>query len=163
MNNGSIQQSIFINVQMAVFRIALGNNVSSVLAAPVGKTFRSHPGKSRTFKSTICTKRVLFLSHPPCAGCGQQGGAHLGRLHRPEEVLPRGPGGHDRRLRGRQGSRGGRQQGLLPEGEATERRQPQPPPHSLLIGSSRAPVSSPLLRSPPRAAFRDRWCSWSRR
>lgn len=42
--------------------------------------------------------RAVSLMLPVCfilTGCGQQGGTHLGRLHRPEEVLPRGPGGHD--------------------------------------------------------------------
>ncbi|CAF87429.1 unnamed protein product, partial [Tetraodon nigroviridis] len=48
-------------------------------------------------------------------GRGQQGGADLGRLLRPEEVLPRGPGGDDRRLRWREGRRRGRKPGLLPE------------------------------------------------
>lgn len=63
---------------------------------------------------------AVGLTLPVCfvlTGCGQQGGAHLGGLHCPEEVLPRGPGGHDRWLRGREGGHRGGQQRLLPEGE----------------------------------------------
>lgn len=50
-------------------------------------------------------------------GRWQQGGAYLGRLQRPEEVLPCGPGGHDRWLWWREGSGCCWEQRLLFEGE----------------------------------------------
>lgn len=63
--------------------------------------------------SVVCVHIHAFL----LPGWGQQGGAHLGRLHRPEEVFSRRPGGHDWRFWRREGCYRGWEQRLLSEGE----------------------------------------------
>lgn len=114
-------------------------------------------------RSWSCAVGLMF---PVCfvlTGYRQQGGAHLGRLHRPEEVLPRGPGGHDRRFRRREGGHRGGQQRLLPEGETGLQHVQE---HKrLTVGKHKRTdcwSAVHLLPSPPSAAFRGRWCSWSR-
>lgn len=86
-------------------------------------------------------------------GCRQQGWADLGRLHCPEEVLPRGPGGDDRWLWWWEGGYCGWKQRLFSEGEFRSH---------VKIGQSNLNCVRHLFIFLCWRFIRGHWCSWSK-